>query len=246
MTSRELRKVVHFPESQKPAPIVPKRLIAGVSERIDCFGEVVVPLNEGEVEAAVRALFPAARVARMDHDTTRRKGDIVSIKGRLNRDNRRFEAQPNHDITHGLPRPVNLEVARRLEAVVRDNGATPATFAILDGELYVGLEHEQLERLANADNVRKVSRRDLPIVTAQKGHGATTVAATMWVAAQAGIQVFATGGIGGVHRTGSRKPDTGSWKPETEDLQLESSIQFPASSFQKTSASCTAAPSGPA
>jgi pseudouridylate synthase len=103
-------------------------------------------------------------------------------------------------ITHGLPRPVNLEVARRLEAVVRENGATPATIAILDGELYAGLEPDQLERLANTDNVRKVSRRDLPIVTAQKGHGATTVAATMWVATQAGIKVFATGGIGGVHR----------------------------------------------
>jgi pseudouridylate synthase len=103
-------------------------------------------------------------------------------------------------ITHGLPRPVNLEVAQRLEAVVRDNGAVPATIAILDGEIYAGLESDQLERLANADDVRKVSRRDLPIVTAQKGHGATTVAATMWVAARAGIKVFATGGIGGVHR----------------------------------------------
>ncbi len=103
-------------------------------------------------------------------------------------------------ITHGLPRPVNLEVAQRLEALVRENGATPATIAILDGELYAGLEPDQLERLANADNVRKVSRRDLPIVVAQKSHGATTVAATMWVAAQAGIKVFATGGIGGVHR----------------------------------------------
>ena len=103
-------------------------------------------------------------------------------------------------ITHGLPRPVNLDVARRLEAVVRENGAIPATIAILDGELYAGLEPDQLERLANIDDVRKVSRRDLPIVTAQQGHGATTVAATMWVAAQAGIKVFATGGIGGVHR----------------------------------------------
>ncbi|HSD84740.1 MAG TPA: pseudouridine-5'-phosphate glycosidase, partial [Anaerolineae bacterium] len=103
-------------------------------------------------------------------------------------------------ITHGLPRPVNLDVAHRLEAVVRENGATPATIAILDGELYAGLEPDQLERLANTDDVRKVSRRDLPIVTAQQGHGATTVAATMWVAAQAGIKVFATGGIGGVHR----------------------------------------------
>lgn len=103
-------------------------------------------------------------------------------------------------ITHGLPRPVNLEVARQLEAVVRECGAVPATIAILNGEIYAGLEPHELELLANADNVRKVSRRDLPIVVAQRGHGATTVAATMWVAAQAGIQVFATGGIGGVHR----------------------------------------------
>lgn len=103
-------------------------------------------------------------------------------------------------ITHGLPRPVNLEVARQLEAVVRDNGAVPATIAILHGEIYAGLEPHELELLAHTDNVRKVSRRDLPIVVAQRGHGATTVAATMWVAAQAGIQVFATGGIGGVHR----------------------------------------------
>lgn len=103
-------------------------------------------------------------------------------------------------ITHGLPRPINLDVARQLEAVVRDNGAVPATIAILNGEIHAGLEPHELEYLANADNVRKVSRRDLPLVVAQKGHGATTVAATMWVAAQAGIKVFATGGIGGVHR----------------------------------------------
>ena len=103
-------------------------------------------------------------------------------------------------ITHGLPRPVNLDVARRLEAVVRDQGAVPATIAILDGQIHAGLEPYELERLANLDDVRKVSRRDLPIVTALQGNGATTVAATMWVAAQAGIRVFATGGIGGVHR----------------------------------------------
>ncbi len=103
-------------------------------------------------------------------------------------------------ITHGLPRPVNLDVARQLEQVVRDNGAVPATIAILHGEIHVGLEPHELEYLANADNVRKVSRRDLPLVVAQQGDGATTVAATMWIAAQAGIEVFATGGIGGVHR----------------------------------------------
>jgi pseudouridine-5'-phosphate glycosidase len=103
-------------------------------------------------------------------------------------------------ITHGLPRPVNLEVARQLEQVVIDNGATPATIAILNGEIHVGLEPQELESLANADNVRKVSRRDLPIVVAQQLNGSTTVAATMWIAAQASIKVFATGGIGGVHR----------------------------------------------
>ena len=103
-------------------------------------------------------------------------------------------------ITHGLPRPINLDVARQLEATVTDNGAVPATIAILNGQLHVGLEASELEYLANADDVRKVSRRDLPIVVAQKLNGATTVAATMWIAAQAGIQVFATGGIGGVHR----------------------------------------------
>ncbi len=103
-------------------------------------------------------------------------------------------------ITHGLPRPVNLEVARRLEAIVREAGATPATIAIIGGIIRVGLDDTSLDYLANASNVRKASRRDLPVVVAQKGDGATTVAATMWVAAQAGIRVFATGGIGGVHR----------------------------------------------
>jgi pseudouridine-5'-phosphate glycosidase len=103
-------------------------------------------------------------------------------------------------ITHGLPRPVNLEVARRLETIVREAGATPATIAIIGGIIRVGLDDASLDYLANTSNVRKVSRRDLPVVVAQKGDGATTVAATIWVAAQAGIRVFATGGIGGVHR----------------------------------------------
>ena len=107
-------------------------------------------------------------------------------------------------IAHGLPWPTNLEVARRLEATVREAGATPATIAILGGAIRVGLDDAALEHLASASGVRKVSRRDLPIVVAQKLDGATTVAATMWVAAQVregtGIRVFATGGIGGVHR----------------------------------------------
>ncbi|HLF24934.1 MAG TPA: pseudouridine-5'-phosphate glycosidase [Anaerolineae bacterium] len=103
-------------------------------------------------------------------------------------------------IAHGLPQPINLDVARQLEAIVREAGAVPATIALIGGRIQVGLEPGVLEYLARASNVRKVSRRDLPIVAAQRGDGATTVAATMWVAAQAGIQVFATGGIGGVHR----------------------------------------------
>ncbi len=103
-------------------------------------------------------------------------------------------------IAHGLPRPVNLEVARKLEATVRKAGATPATIAIIGGGIRVGLDAASLEYLAQAPTVRKVSRRDVPIVVAGKGDGATTVAATMWIAAQAGIRVFATGGVGGVHR----------------------------------------------
>ncbi|MBC7249400.1 MAG: pseudouridine-5'-phosphate glycosidase [Anaerolineae bacterium] len=103
-------------------------------------------------------------------------------------------------IAHGLPYPTNLETALRLEDVIRAEGATPATIAVLSGQLRVGLNKAELEYLARSKNIRKVSRRDLPIVVAQGGDGATTVAATMWIAARAGIDVFATGGIGGVHR----------------------------------------------
>jgi len=103
-------------------------------------------------------------------------------------------------ITHGLPRPVNLEVARQLEAVVLKHGALPATIAILKGRIKVGLTAAELEALAAASNVRKCSRRDLPIVVARGEDGATTVAGTMLIAHMAGIRVFATGGIGGVHR----------------------------------------------
>jgi pseudouridine-5'-phosphate glycosidase len=105
-------------------------------------------------------------------------------------------------IAHGLPQPTNLETARRMEEIVRQHGAVPATIAVLGGNLCVGLTEEQLEHLATAPQgqIRKTSRRDLPVVVAQGGDGATTVAATMTIAAWAGIEVFATGGIGGVHR----------------------------------------------
>lgn len=101
---------------------------------------------------------------------------------------------------HGLPRPQNLETARRLEETVTENGAMPATIAILDGKLCVGLNDDQLNVIANVDGVRKISIRDLSVAVAQKLNGATTVASTSWIAQRAGIKVFATGGIGGVHR----------------------------------------------
>lgn len=103
-------------------------------------------------------------------------------------------------ITHGLPRPQNLELAQALEAIVRAEGATPATIAVIDGQLCVGLDAAQLEALANAPDVRKLSSRDLAAAVAQKASGGTTVAATLRIAASARIRVFATGGIGGVHR----------------------------------------------
>ena len=103
-------------------------------------------------------------------------------------------------ISHGLPRPTNLEVAKEVEAIVREEGATPATIAIIDGEIYVGLEEDQLIRIANDDNIVKASTRDLAIVCANGKSAATTVAATSHIANLAGIDVFATGGLGGVHR----------------------------------------------
>jgi pseudouridine-5'-phosphate glycosidase len=103
-------------------------------------------------------------------------------------------------ITHGLPRPVNLETARRMESIVEDHGAIPATVAVLDGRLRVGLEEGELDRLANAIGAVKISRRDLGPALALDLIGGTTVAATMLAAHRAGIRVFATGGIGGVHR----------------------------------------------
>lgn len=103
-------------------------------------------------------------------------------------------------IAHGLPYPKNLETAQNLEKIVRENGATPATIAVFDGEFYVGLNESQIERLATDKNIRKISRRDLPIAVAKKLNCATTVATTSFIAHRAGIKVFATGGIGGVHR----------------------------------------------
>ena len=103
-------------------------------------------------------------------------------------------------ISHGLPRPSNLEVALECERIVRDAGAVPATIALLDGKILVGLEPAELDAIANRDDISKASIRDLAIIVAQCKSAATTVAATAHIAALAGIHIFATGGLGGVHR----------------------------------------------
>ena len=103
-------------------------------------------------------------------------------------------------IAHGLPYPFNLETAKNLEKIVRENGAIPATIAVFDGEFYVGLNDRQIEQLVEGKAIRKISRRDLPIAVAKRLNCATTVATTAFIAYRAGIKVFATGGIGGVHR----------------------------------------------
>ena len=115
-------------------------------------------------------------------------------------------------IAHGLPRPQNLETANRLQQIVRDAGALPATIAIIDGKLTAGASDDQIRLLANDENIRKVSTRDIPLAVAQGWTGATTVASTIWIAHRTGIRVFATGGIGGVHR--GSLPDVSADLPE--------------------------------
>ena len=115
-------------------------------------------------------------------------------------------------IAHGLPRPINLETAHELEQIVRDAGATPATIAVLDGNLCAGLNKEQISFIANSDAFKKISMRDLPLARNGRWNGATTVASTIWIAHRAGIDVFATGGIGGVHR--GSLPDVSADLPE--------------------------------
>lgn len=110
-------------------------------------------------------------------------------------------------ISHGMPYPQNVQTAKEVEQVIRDNGAVPATIAILDGNIKIGLNDKELEFLGTSNEIEKVSRRDLPYIVAMKKHGATTVAATMICAHMAGIQVFATGGIGGVHRGAEQTMD---------------------------------------
>ena len=123
-------------------------------------------------------------------------------------------------ISHGLPRPSNLNVAREVEAIVREHGATPATIAILDGVVHIGLTDEQLVAIANRDDISKASSRDLAVLVASKKSAATTVAATAHLAALAGIKVFATGGLGGVHRGANESFD------ESADLTALSNLDI--------------------
>jgi pseudouridine-5'-phosphate glycosidase len=119
---------------------------------------------------------------------------------RARREGRPVVALESTIISHGLPHPDNLRVAREIEDTVRDNGAVPATIGMIGGEIFVGLDDTQIEHLALAENVAKLSVRDLAVAAARRADGATTVAATSAIAAAAGISVFATGGLGGVHR----------------------------------------------
>ena len=126
--------------------------------------------------------------------------------------NRPVVALESTVIAHGLPRPQNLETAQRLEQIVRGEGALPATIAVLDGKLCVGLDQDQVQRVATGDDIKKLSTRDLAIAVTRGWNGATTVASTMWIAHRAGIKVLATGGIGGVHR--GALPDVSADLPE--------------------------------
>ena len=137
---------------------------------------------------------------------------MISIEFSAEVEQARHEGRPlvaleSTIITHGMPWPRNVETARRVEAEVRNHGAVPATIAVLDGVLRIGLSDEELAALGQARNVAKLSRADFAACLARKGTGSTTVAATMIGARLAGIEVFATGGIGGVHRGAERSFD---------------------------------------
>ena len=123
-------------------------------------------------------------------------------------------------ISHGLPRPSNLEVAREVEAIVRAHGATPATIAILDGKVCIGITDEQLIAIATRDDIAKASSRDLAIITATQKSAATTVAATAHLAVLAGIHIFATGGLGGVHRGANESFDESADLTALSDLDI--------------------------
>jgi pseudouridine-5'-phosphate glycosidase len=133
--------------------------------------------------------------------------DVTEEVADARRDGRGIVALESTIIAHGMPHPQNLETARLLERTVRETGATPATIALIDGRIKIGLADYDLSRLADGDNVIKASRRDLGVAVARRMTAATTVAGTMICAHLGGIRVFATGGIGGVHRGGETSWD---------------------------------------
>ena len=127
-------------------------------------------------------------------------------------------------LSHGMPYPQNMEFGKQVEQIIRDEGAVPATIAILDGKLKVGLSEEELERMCQDHSIGKVSRRDVPVYLATGKAGATTVATTMLIAEMAGIKIFATGGIGGVHRGAETSMDISA---DLEELAEAMELPFP-------------------
>lgn len=122
-------------------------------------------------------------------------------------DNKPIVALESTIISHGMPYPQNYETAKQVENTVRENGAVPATIAILNGIIKIGLGEDDLQILSNSNDILKASRRDIPVIVSEKLNAATTVSATMICAALAGLKIFATGGIGGVHRNGNESFD---------------------------------------
>jgi pseudouridine-5'-phosphate glycosidase len=163
----------------------------------------------------INAAFAGVAIAHIHLNSLMLDRNLLSVASHVEAAlaaNRPVVALESTVIAHGLPRPQNLETAQRLEQIVRGEGVTPATIAVIAGECWVGSDAHQIEFLANSVDIKKLSTRDLAIAVARGWNGATTVAATMWIAHRAGISVFATGGIGGVHR--GSLPDVSADLPE--------------------------------
>lgn len=133
--------------------------------------------------------------------------DLSEEVSKALKENKPIVALESTIISHGMPYPQNVETALKVEEIIRENGAVPATIGIIGGRLKAGLTAEEIDYMGRAGNIAKVSRRDIPYLVAHKRDGATTVASTMIIAAMAGIKVFATGGVGGVHRGAEKTMD---------------------------------------
>jgi pseudouridine-5'-phosphate glycosidase len=162
----------------------------------------------GKSQSQEEGLAPASYRLRMNKDIFSISPEIEAAIAA----DRAVVALESTVIAQGLRRPQNLETAQRLEQIVRAEGVTPATIAVLSGKFCVGIDQDQVGRIANGTDIKKLSTRDLAIAVAREWDGATTVASTMWIAFRAGIYIFATGGIGGVHR--GPLPDVSADLPE--------------------------------